>query len=127
MGSICKNLKHLLTTETSQKSLLKISCYNSKVVRKVQDSQKLPNKQIYFTLQSNTTNLSNSFHGQTSLRNTIFSLQISGVKLLLIGLRNALIDSYIFFILYKLIHFSCPLNPVIHKMGNATNILCLRF
>ena len=34
---------------------------------------------------------------------------ISGVKLLLIGLRNALIDSYIFSILYKLILFPLTL------------------
>ena len=38
--------------------------------------------------------------------------------------RNALIDSYIFSIWYKLIYFSVPLNPATHKMGNAPNILC---
>ena len=51
---------------------------------------KLSNKESYFTLLSNTIsnstkyNLSKSFHGQISLRNTIFSVLISGVKLLLI-------------------------------------------
>ena len=55
------------------------------------------------------------------------SALISGVKLLLIGLRNALVDdSYIFSILYKLIHFSLPLNTAIHQMGNTPNILCPR-
>ena len=34
-------------------------------------------------------------------------------------------DSYIFSILYKLINFSLPLNPAIHRMGNAPNIMCL--
>ena len=47
----------------------------------------------------------------------MFSVLISGVKFLLIGLRNALMDSYIFSILYKRIHFSLPLNPAIHRMG----------
>ena len=56
----------------------------------------------------------------------MFSILISGVNLLLIGLRNALINSYIFSILYKLIHFSFPLNPEIHRMGSAPNILCPR-
>ena len=75
----------------------------------------------------NKTNLSNPCHGQAFLRNIRFSALISGVKLLLIGLRNALMDSYIFSILYKLIHFSFPLNPEIHRMGSAPNILCPRY
>ena len=29
-------------------------------------------------------------------------------------------------ILYKFIHFSLPLNPAIHRMDKAQNILCLR-
>ena len=57
----------------------------------------------------------------------MFSVLISGVKLLLIGLRNALMySSYTFSILYKLIHFVLSLNFAIHKMGNAPNILCPR-
>ena len=57
----------------------------------------------------------------------MFSVLISGVKLLLIGLRNALMySSYTFSILYKLIHFVLPLNFAIHEMGNAPNILCPR-
>ena len=32
--------------------------------------------------------------------------------------------SYIFSILYKLIHFSRPLNPEIHRMANTPNVLC---
>ena len=125
MGSIPNDWKRLIRTETSQKFLLRMFCYNTKVARKVKDFQKLSNKEIYFTHQSNSTKyktLSNSFQGQTSLRNTILSFLISGVKLLLIGLRHALIGSFIFSIFYKLIHFSLPLNPAKHRMGNAPNI-----
>ena len=70
MTSIPNDRKHLLRTGTFEK--------------KVKDFQKLSNKEFYSTLQSNNTkyqNLSNSFNGQTSLRNTIFSVLISGVKL----------------------------------------------
>ena len=55
--------------------------YPYKGTRNVKDFQKLSNKEIYFTLQSNiiglnnTTDLSNSFHSQTSLRDTIFSVK----------------------------------------------------
>ena len=38
----------------------------------------------------NTTNFSNPFHGQTSLKDTLFSVLKSGAKLLLIGLRIGL-------------------------------------
>ena len=58
MGLIPNDWKHLLRTETSQKSLLKISCYKNKVTRKVKD---------FNLIVLNTTNLSNSFHSQTSL------------------------------------------------------------
>ena len=44
----------------------------------------------------------------------MFSVLVSEVKLLLIGLRNNPDGSYIFSIFYKLIHFSLPLNPAIH-------------
>ena len=42
----------------------------------------------------NTTNLLNSFHGKTSLKDTIFSALKFGVKILLSGLRNVLMDIY---------------------------------
>ena len=41
IGLIPNDSKHLLKTETSQKSLLNIFCYNNKVIRKVKDFQKL--------------------------------------------------------------------------------------
>ena len=34
-----------------------------------------------------------------------------------------LMDSYLFSIFYKLIHFIPPLNPAIHRMGNTPNIV----
>ena len=52
--------------------------YLYKGTRKVKDFQKLFNKEIYFTLQSNivvlnnTTNPPNSFYDQASLKDTIF-------------------------------------------------------
>ena len=86
-----------LRTQTSQKSFIKTSCYNNKVINKVTKRlQKLSNKKNVLhpsNIISNSTkyNLSNSFHGQTSLRNTIFSVMISEVKLsqFIIVLRNA--------------------------------------
>ena len=71
----------------------------------------------------NSTKLSKSFHGQTTLSNIIFSVLISAVKLLLIGLRMLWwIAIYFLFC----INFSLPLHPAIHRMGNASNILCPR-
>ena len=74
----------------------------------------------------NTTKLSNSFYGQTSLNNTIFSVLILGVKIFVVGWRNALLDSsYLYIpIWYKLISFYFLLNLTIYRMGNAPNILC---
>ena len=56
----------------------------------------------------------------------IFPVLISGLKLLLIVLKNALMDSYTFSIFYKLIHFALHLNLAIHRIDNAPNILCPR-
>ena len=89
----------------SQKSFLKIFCYNNEVTRKVKP---------FNLMVLNTANLSNSFYGKTFLKGTVFSVLIYGVKHFLIGLRNALMDDCIFSIRNKLIHFSLPLNPVIH-------------
>ena len=61
MGSIPNDWKHLLRTETSQKSLLKNFCYNNKVTRKVKDFQKLSKKEISFTLQSNCIKYNKTF------------------------------------------------------------------
>ena len=62
MDSIPNHWKHLLRTETSQKSLLKIICYNNnKVTSKVKDFHKLSHKEIYFALQSNSTKYNKAF------------------------------------------------------------------
>ena len=61
MGLIPNDWKHLLRTETSQKSLLKIFCYNNKVTRKVKDFQKLSNKEIYLSLQSSSIKYNKPF------------------------------------------------------------------
>ena len=46
MGLIPNDWKHLLKTETSQKSLLKVFRYNNKVTRKVKSFKKISNKEI---------------------------------------------------------------------------------
>ena len=68
MGSISNDWKHLLRTEISQKSLLKIFCCNnikSQTIKvttiKVKNFQKLSNKEIYFNLQSNSTKYNKPF------------------------------------------------------------------
>ena len=60
MGSIPNDWKHLLRNEASQKSL-KIFWYNNKVTRKVKEFKKLSNKEIYFSLQSNSAKYNKSF------------------------------------------------------------------
>ena len=70
MGSIPNDWKHLVRTGTSQKSFLEIFCYNNKVTRKVKDFQNSLIKKFtspFNLIVLNTTNLSNSFCGQTSL------------------------------------------------------------
>ena len=47
--------RHLLRTETTQKFLLQTFYPNNNSTRKVKSFQKLSNKEIYFTLQSNST------------------------------------------------------------------------
>ena len=61
MGLISNDRKQLLRTETSQKSLLKIFCYNNKVAKKVKDFQKLSNKEIDLSLQFNSAKYNKPF------------------------------------------------------------------
>ena len=71
MESIPNNWKDSLRTETSQKSILKIFCYNTEVTRKVKDFQNYLLKKFispFNLIVLTTPNLSNSFHGQTSFR-----------------------------------------------------------
>ena len=56
MDLIPNDWKHLLKTETSQKKIPFKALYPYKGTRKVKELQKLStNKEIYFTLQSNST------------------------------------------------------------------------
>ena len=60
-----------IRTETSQKSFLKIFYYNNKVTRKIKDFQNSLIKKFTSTINLiilTATNISNLFHGQTSLR-----------------------------------------------------------
>ena len=71
MGLTPNDWLERLGTEPSQKSFLKIFCYNNKVTRKVKDFQNSLIKKFAspFTLiVLTTTNLSNLFYGQTSSR-----------------------------------------------------------
>ena len=53
--------KHLLWTKTSQKSFLKIFYCNNKLTRKIKSFQKLSNKEIYLSLQSNSAKYNKPF------------------------------------------------------------------
>ena len=84
-GLIPNDWKHLLRTETFQKSLLEIFGYRNKITRKVKDSLIKTFTAAFNLIVLNTTNLSNSFLCQTSLKGTIFSVLMSRVKLFLTG------------------------------------------
>ena len=97
MGLIPNDWKHLLRTETSQKSYLKTFYYNIKDSRKVKDFQKLSNNEIYFTLQSNSTKYNKPFKfisWPNFLKDTTFSVMRSWEKLLLIVLRVVTMDIF---------------------------------
>ena len=129
MGSIPNDGKHLLRTKTSQKSLLKIFCYNNKVTRKVKNFQIFSNKAIYFTLQSNSAKYNNPFKliswPNFIEEQHIVSPGIQGKTFTNWFKKYADGQLYIFY-LDKLIQFSLPLKPAIHRMGNTLNILCPR-
>ena len=50
-----------IRTKISRKSLLKIFCSNNEVSRKVKEFQKLSNKEIYLSLQSNSAKYNKPF------------------------------------------------------------------
>ena len=128
MDSILKYCKYLLRSKTSQKSLLKILCYNNKVTKKVKDFQKFTNEEIYFTLQSNSTKYNKPF-SFISWPNFLeehhfLSSDIWG-KTFTDRFKKSSDRAILFSFLYKVIHFF-PLNPATHRMGNTTNIECRR-
>ena len=61
MGLIPNDWKHLLRNETYEKSLFKISATTIKLLGKEKTSKKLSNKEIYFTLQSNSAKIEQTF------------------------------------------------------------------
>ena len=96
MGVILNDWKHLLRTETSQKSFLKTFYYNNKGTRKAKDFQSVSNNEIYFTIQSNSIKYNKPLKliSWSSFHKGHHILLKSGLRLLLIGLRNALMDIY---------------------------------
>ena len=96
---ISNHWKHLLRTETSQKSFLETFYYNNKDTRKTSKNSLIKKFTSSFNLiVLNTTNLSNSFE-----RHHILNPKI----------RSKFCDGYIF-------------SNAIHRMGNAPNIRCHR-
>ena len=75
-----------------------------KIVRDIRIETPLKNSLIkkftslFNLIVLNTTNLSNSIHSQAFLKDTIFLVLISGVKLFVIGLRAALMDTATYFL-----------------------------
>ena len=61
MDLTANDWKNLLRTETSPESLLKTFYYNDKGASKVEDYQKLSNKEIYFIFQSDSTKYNKPF------------------------------------------------------------------
>ena len=124
---IPKDSIRLLKNETSQESLLKVFYFNNRGTRKIKNFQKLSNKDIYFTLQNNNEDYNKPFKfisWQNLIQeNYVLSPEFWG-KVFTDWFKCS--DGYIFSIWYKLIHFSLPLNPAIHKMGNSPNTLCPR-
>ena len=98
---------------SKEKSLLRH--YIPKGTRKVKDFQKLSNREIYYTLQSNSIKWYNKPFKFISWPNFLKGHHI---------LSQESFNGYIFSVWYKLIHFSLRLNPAIHRMRNAAKILC---
>ena len=114
MDLISNIWKHLLRTETSYESLLKSFYFNNKGTRKVKDFQKLTNKEIYFTLQSNSTKCNKLFK-LISWLNVLLGHHILSPK----NWRKVFTDRF------KKCFDGCMFsNPVMHRIGNAPNILC---
>ena len=117
MDLISIDWKHLLKTETSQNSLLKTFYYNNNKTRKVKDFQKLFNKEIYCTLQSNSTKYNKPFEF-ISRRNFLEGHHILSPEILgktFTGWFNKCSDGYIFS------------NHSVHRIGNAPKILLAFF
>ena len=82
--------------------------YPYKGTRKVKDLQKLSNKEIYFTLQPNSTIQYNIPFKFIPWPNFLEGHHI---------LSQESFDGYVFSAWYKLIHFFLPLNPAMHRIA----------
>ena len=116
MDLIPNDWKHLLRTETFQKSLIKTFYYNNKSTRKIKNLQKLSNKETYLTLPSNITKYSKPFKfiwwPKFLGGHHILSFEIWGNTFTDWFEKSS--DGYIF------------TNPVIHRMGDVPVNPCLR-
>ena len=131
MGLIPNKWLETLTLDWNLlKPLLKIFCCNNKVTRKIKNFQKISNKEIYLSLQFNSAKYNKPFKFISWL-NIVEGHHILSPGVLDKTFSHYLemlwwIASYIFSIWYKLIYFSVPSNPAIHRMDNAPNIVCPR-
>ena len=121
---IPNNWIQMLKTETSQQSLLKVFCFNYKGTKKVKNFQKLSNKEI----NNNNENFNRPFKF-ISWTNHIDENPVLNPKnwgKIFPNWSKKCSDGYIFSTEYKLIHFSLPLSPAIHRMGNTPTNRCPR-
>ena len=118
----------ILKSKTSQESLLKISYYNNRGIRKGKNLQKLSNKEIHFTLQNNNENYKKPFEfitwTNTFNEHFVFTPDTQG-KIFTDWFKKCG-DGYIFSIWYKFIHFYLPLNSPLHRMETNPDSLCPR-
>ena len=114
MEFIPNDWNHLLRTETSQKSLLKTFYYNDKGTTKVKEFQKLSNKEIYFTLQCNSTKYNKPF------KFISWSNFLEGHHILSPDVWDKTFTDW-----FKKCYEGCIFsNSAINRTGNAPNILC---
>ena len=71
------------------------------------------------------SNLSNSSHGQIILKGILSSALKPGAKFFLTGSKNARMAIYFRYGTQR-VHFSLPVSPPLHRMGNTPTTLCCR-
>ena len=125
---IPNNWIQILKNKTSQEPLLKVFHFNDRGIRKIKNFQKVSNKDIYYTLQNNNDNYNRPFKfipwQNYFQENPVLSPEIWGKTFN--GWFKECSNGYIFSLWYKLTHFSLPLNPAIHRMGNSSTPICPR-
>ena len=122
---ILKDWINLLRTKTSQQLLLKVFYFNKSGTKKSKKFQNLSNKEIYFSLHNNheSCNKPLKFISWTNHieGNPVLSPKTWG-KIFSNWLKKCS-DGNIFSMWYKLVHFSLPLSPAIHRTGNNLTTL----